>query len=82
MAVKIKPREEVLDSAGRAVLSLLESRKLPVRNCRCGKYVELSIDETDEGQALSVAEKTAKDILHNPLIETFEMEIIRSSSAP
>ena len=81
VAVKIQPRKEVLDSAGRAILSLLKSRKFPVSACRSGKYIELHIDETDEKRALNIAKKTAQDILHNSLVETFEMEIIRTDSA-
>ena len=80
VGVKIKPREEVLDSSGRAILSLLKSRKLPVSACLSGKYIELHINETDEKRALSIAEKTVNDILHNSLIETFEMEIVKTTS--
>ena len=80
VALKIMPRKEVLDSSGRAVLSLLKSRNVPVSDCRCGKYVELCIDETDTARALSIAKKAAEDILHNPLVETFELEIIKESA--
>ena len=75
VAVKVKPRKEVLDSSGRAVFSFLKNRGLPVSACRVGKYLELHINETDEKKALNIAEEAAKDILHNPLVETFEMEI-------
>ena len=76
VAVKIMPRKEVLDSSGRAVSSLLKGRNIPVSDCRCGKYVELCIDEADTARALSIAKKTAEDILHNPLVETFELELV------
>ena len=75
VAVKVKPRKEVLDSSGRAVLSLLKNSGLPVSACRVGKYVELHINETDKDKALKIAEAAAKDILHNSLVESFEIEI-------
>ena len=79
VAVKVKPRKEVLDSSGRAIFSLLKNRGFSISACHFGKYLELDIDETDEKKALDIAEKAARDILHNPLVETFEMEIVKTS---
>lgn len=81
IAVKVKPRKEVLDSSGRAVFSLLKSRGFPVSACHFGKYLELDINETNKEKALDIAKKAAHDVLHNPLIESFEMEILKDSDS-
>jgi phosphoribosylformylglycinamidine synthase PurS subunit len=70
--IKIMPREVILDTQGRAVEQTLKLNKLAVQNCRVGKYVELEI-EGNEAEAKIKAEKIAKTVLHNPLIETFEV---------
>ena len=76
IGVKIRPREEILDSPGRAILNLLKEKNPTYQDCRFGKYIELSIDCKNEKQALAAAEKSAL-ILHNPLVETFALEIIK-----
>ena len=81
IAIKIKPRKEVLDSSGRAIFSLLKNRNFPISDCHSGKYLELDIDETNEKKALDIAEKATHDILHNPLVETFEMEVVKTSES-
>ena len=76
IGAKIKPREDILDSPGRAILNLLQTKNPSYRECRFGKYIELSINSTNEKQALAEAEKAA-DILYNPLVETLELEVIK-----
>ena len=76
IGAKIRPREEILDSPGRAILSLLKQGNSSYKDCRFGKYIELFVDSTDEKQALATVKKSA-DLLHNPLVETLELEIIR-----
>ena len=76
IAVKIKPKKDVLDSAGRSILALLKNSGSPIEDCRYGKYIELSINEKEEKKALLVAQKTVEDILHNSLVEEFELEVL------
>ena len=76
VAVRITPKPEVLDTAGRTLQSLLEDKKFPVTACSYGKYIELSLNVTDSKQALKQAKEIAESVLHNKLIETFELEII------
>lgn len=76
IGVKIKPKQEILDSPGRAVLNLLKQQNSSYKDCRFGKYIELSIDSSNKNQALKEAEKAA-DILYNPLVETLELEVIK-----
>ena len=77
IAVKIQLKKEVLDTRGRAILKLLQKDKTLVKECRYGKYIELHIDEKDSKKALEQAHELAKNILHNDLIETFELELLK-----
>ena len=79
VGIKILPRTEVLDSQGRAVEKTLSHHGFDsLKACRVGKYVTLQVQSENEDQALKDAEKIAEFVLYNPLIENFEMEIVKS----
>ena len=78
IGVKVLPKNEVLDVQGRAVASTLKAHGKEVSFCRVGKYIQLDIDEKDEAKALTKAKEIAQFVLHNPLIETFELEVVRA----
>ncbi len=70
--VKVMPREVLLDIQGRAVEQTLRLQQEPVKSCRVGKFIELEIEgETKVSQER--AYEIARNVLHNPLIETFEL---------
>ncbi|MES2855476.1 MAG: phosphoribosylformylglycinamidine synthase subunit PurS [Bdellovibrionota bacterium] len=74
IGVKVMPRKEVLDTQGRAVESTLKNHGKKVTHCQVGRYVILDIPETDGDRAMAHAKDMAELVLHNPLIETFELE--------
>lgn len=76
VAVKILPRNEVLDTQGRAVQRTLERHGKNLSGCRVGKYVELQLEGSDE-QILEQAKEIAEFVLHNPLIENYQIEILK-----
>ena len=74
--VTLKP--SVLDPQGKAIhhsAELLGFEK--IEDVRQGKYFEIALDAglTDE-QAKTTAEKIAKDVLANPVIEDYRVEIV------
>ncbi len=77
IGVKVLPRKEVLDSQGRAVEMTLKAHGRAIEKCRVGKYIELDIPETDTDKALARAKEMAEFTLHNPLIETFQLEVVK-----
>jgi len=77
IGVKVMPKNEVLDTQGRAVEQTLKHHQSPVDQCRVGKYVQLDISESDEHKALSKAKEIAEFVLYNPLIKTYELEVIK-----
>lgn len=76
VGVKILPRTEVLDSQGRAVEKTLEHHGKTLNACRVGKYVQLDVDADSKEQALEKAKEIAEFVLYNPLIESYELEIL------
>ena len=77
IGVKILPKNEVLDTQGRAVEGTLKEHQREVKQCRVGKYVQLDIGETDEQKAMARAKEITEFVLYNPLIETYELEVVK-----
>jgi phosphoribosylformylglycinamidine synthase len=77
IGVKILPKNEVLDTQGRAVEGTLKSHNKPVNQARVGKYVQLDISESDQAKALAKAKEITEFVLYNPLIENYELEVLK-----
>ena len=74
--VTLKP--SVLDPQGKAIYHSVESLGFEsVRDVRQGKYFEVQLaDEISETEARELASKIAKDVLANPVIEDYKVEIV------
>ena len=74
--VTLKP--SVLDPQGKAIHHSVELLGFEnVADVRQGKYFEIALNsEISETEAQSVAEKIAKNILANPVIEDYKVEIV------
>jgi phosphoribosylformylglycinamidine synthase len=74
--VTLKP--SVLDPQGKAIhhsVELLGYDK--INDIRQGKYFEIALDDTvSEADAQAAAEKIAKDVLANPVIEDYRVEVV------
>ncbi len=74
--VKVMPRPEALDPQGRAVEGMLKKLGHSVEQCRVGKMIELNLENVkSETEGKELVRKMAGDLLYNPLIETFEVEV-------
>ncbi len=75
--VTLKP--SVLDPQGKAIHHSVELMGFEkIADVRQGKYFEISLDDAvTESEAQTAAEKIAKDVLANPVIEDFRVEIDR-----
>ncbi len=76
VGVKILPLQAVLDSQGRAVERTLKNHGREVGQCRVGRYLQIEIPTTDRNEALLQTEDMMKLMLYNPLIETYEIEVL------
>jgi phosphoribosylformylglycinamidine synthase subunit PurS len=73
--VTLKP--SVLDPQGKAIQHSVElSGCKNVADIRQGKYFEIAFDDsTTEAEAETTAENISKDVLANPVIEDYRVEI-------
>ena len=75
--VTLKPG--ILDPQGKAIhhsVELLGFEK--ISDIRQGKYFEIALDaDLSEDDARAAAEKIAKDVLANPVIEDYRVEIVQ-----
>ncbi len=76
IAVNVHLKKGVLDPQGKAVLHALETLGFKdVKDVRVGKQIILEIDTQDKEKAIKEAEEMAKELLANPVIENYEIEV-------
>ena len=73
--VLVRPKPGILDPQGQAVESSLRQLGFPVGGARVGRVVDLEIDAADEVAARAELERMCEQLLANPLIESFEIEV-------
>ena len=74
--VTLKP--SVLDPQGKAIHHSVEQLGYQqITDIRQGKYFEIALDDSvNESEARQAAEKIAGDVLANPVIEDYKVEIV------
>ena len=81
-AVNVLPKPGILDPQGRAVeLSLPHLNITTVSRVRVGRRVELTVTADSEAVALEVVDALAKEMLSNPLIETYAIALLEATSS-
>jgi len=81
-AVNVTPKPGILDPQGRAVESSLGHLGIDgVSAVRVGRRVELTVAAEDETAARATVERLAAELLSNPLIEAFEVELRQATSS-
>ncbi len=76
--IEILPKKDILDPQGKAVLLALKNLGFQnTSEVRMGKLIHLSLQTASEEQALEECKKMCEELLVNPLIEFYRMEIIR-----
>jgi phosphoribosylformylglycinamidine synthase subunit PurS len=73
--VLVRPKQGILDPQGDAVETALAHLGFAVTKARVGKVVELELDAADEAEARVQVEKMCVELLANPLMESYEVEI-------
>ena len=73
--VLVRPKPGILDPQGQAVESSLRHLGFAVAEARVGKLVELDVDADDETEARTQLERMCEQLLANPLIESYEIEL-------
>jgi phosphoribosylformylglycinamidine synthase PurS subunit len=81
-AVNVTPKPGILDPQGRAVEGSLGHLGIDgVSGVRVGRRVELTVDAPSEGEARSIVDRLASELLSNPLIEAYAVELLGAGSA-
>ena len=81
-AVNVTPKPGILDPQGRAVESSLGHLGIEgVSAVRVGRRIELTVAAADQAAAQAVVERLASELLSNPLIEAFDVEMLGAASS-
>jgi phosphoribosylformylglycinamidine synthase len=74
--VLVRPKDGILDPQGDAVQTSLRHLGFAVGETRIGRVVDLDVDASDPDAAREAVERMCEQLLTNPLIESYEIEIV------
>ena len=75
VTVLVRPKPGILDPQGEAVLGSLHHLGFAVGEVRIGRVIDLELEVTDAAQARTEVERMCDQLLANPLIESFDIEV-------
>ena len=75
--VLVRPKHGILDPQGQAVETSLRQLGFAVGEARVGRVVDLEVESNDPAGARAEVERMCEQLLANPLIESYEIEIAR-----
>ncbi len=73
--VLVRPKEGILDPQGEAVLGALRHLDFAVDEVRIGRVVDIELEAKDADAARAEVGRMCEQLLANPLIESFEIEV-------
>jgi phosphoribosylformylglycinamidine synthase subunit PurS len=73
--VLVRPKQGILDPQGQAVEDALQHFGFAVRDARVGRLIDLEVDADDAPSARAEIERMCAQLLANPLIESYEIEV-------
>ena len=76
----MRPKTEVRDPQGEAVLAALRSLGHDVVEVRTGKEIVVTFEARDETAAREAAERMGDQLLANPVIESYAVEVSREAA--
>ena len=74
--VLVRPKSGILDPQGQAVETALEHLGFSVSGARVGKVIDIEVDAADAAAARTQVEKMCEKLLANPLMESYEIEVV------
>jgi phosphoribosylformylglycinamidine synthase PurS subunit len=75
VTVLVRPKQGILDPQGEAVGGSLRKLGFAVGGARVGRLVDLEVEATSSEEAKAEVERMCQELLANPLIESFEIEV-------
>jgi phosphoribosylformylglycinamidine synthase PurS subunit len=73
--VIVRPKPGILDPQGEAVQGSLRQLGFAVEQARIGRVVDLELENGDRERARAELERMCEQLLANPLIESYEIEL-------
>ena len=73
--VFVRPKNGILDPQGEAVLGALRHLDFAVSDVRVGRVVDIELDAETADDARAEIGRMCEQLLANPLIESFEIEV-------
>ena len=78
VSIDIMPLKALLDPQGKAVTFSMKNINIDnIDNVRIGKHITLQVEAEDEKQAVASVEKAFKELLYNPIMESYEIKIVK-----
>ena len=74
--VLVRPKPGILDPQGEAVQGSLQQLGFAVEAARVGRVVDLELRDDDREQVRADLERMCEQLLANPLIESYEIELV------
>jgi phosphoribosylformylglycinamidine synthase len=75
VTVLVRPKHGILDPQGEAVQGSLRKLGFDVGGARVGRLVDLEVDAPTSQEARAQVERMCHELLANPLIESFQVEV-------
>jgi phosphoribosylformylglycinamidine synthase subunit PurS len=79
--VLVRPKPGILDPQGQAVSSSLRHLGFDVGETRVGRVVDVDLATDDRDEARAQLERMCDQLLANPLIESYEIELADEGGA-
>ena len=73
--VLVRPKDGILDPQGEAVMGSLQKLGFEVGSVRVGRVIDVELAASDESDARAQVERMCSELLANPLIESYEIEV-------
>jgi phosphoribosylformylglycinamidine synthase PurS subunit len=73
--VLVRPKDGILDPQGEAVRTALDHLGFEASEARIGRVIDLEFPGRSEDDARRELERMCEELLANPLIESYEIEV-------
>jgi phosphoribosylformylglycinamidine synthase subunit PurS len=73
--VLVRPKDGILDPQGQAVEQSLRKLGFAVGQARVGRVVDFEVDAASADEARTRVHEMCRQLLANPLIESYEVEV-------
>lgn len=74
--INVMPLKALLDPQGKAVQARLGNMGMKeISSVRIGKHMTLEVEASTKDEACSMVEKACKELLHNPIMESYEFSV-------